>query len=218
MDIAEYASRIKIPSAICFSSKRNTGKSVMVNALIKALTEQKKIDSVIVFSATARFNDDYPDLPDRVKQEYSEDKLFKLIEHQKTVEKEKRKRLFVVFDDLLGDKSARRSDLIMYCYAIGRHLNISPCLIVQIANNLLTPTAKANSDYIFLSRLNRGQLTSMWETAITNIDKRDFIEIVEMVNKDYKFLAIDNTSQSNDPEEFLSVVKVDLPTKIPDKK
>lgn len=183
----------------------------MVNALVKAFIEQKKVDSVIVFSATALLNDDYPDLPKNVKHEYSEEKLRRLIEHQKSQEKGKRKRLLVIFDDLLGDRTAKNSDLIMYCYAIGRHINISPVLIVQVANHLLTPTAKANSDYIFMSRLNRGQLTSMWETAITNIDKRDFIHMVEHVNKDYKFVVIDNTTNSNNPEEFISVVRATLP-------
>jgi hypothetical protein len=175
--------------------------------------EQKKVDSVIVFSATAHLNDDYPDLPMNVKQEFSDEKLRRLIDHQKQVPKEKRKRIFIIFDDLLGDRSAKNSDLIMYCYAIGRHINISPCLVVQVANHLLTPTTKANSDYIFISRLNRGQMCSMWESAITNIDKRDFIEMVEFVNKDFKFLAVDNTTQSNNPEDFLSVVRAILPTK-----
>lgn len=213
MDLDEYVKRIKTPSSMCFSSKRNTGKSVMVNALIKALFEQKKIDSVIVFSNTARLNDDYPDLPMSVKQEYDEEKLRRLIEHQKSVEKGKRKRVLVVFDDLLGDKSAKNSDLIMYCYAIGRHINISPILVSQVANHLLTPTTKANSDYIFLSRLNRAQLCNIWE-SLTNIDKRDFVYMVEYVNKNYNFVVIDNTSQSNEPTEFISVVRA----KVPDKK
>ena len=207
MDIAEYARGMKIPSSICFSSKRNTGKTVMVNALVKALVNQGKVDSVIIFSNTVKYNKDYPDFPDAIKMEYDEEKLKRLIEHQKRTPRERRKQVLVVLDDLLGDTSVK-ADLLMSVFATSRHYFITPILICQIANRLLSPTAKANSDYLFISRLNRQQMTSIWETSVTNIDKTDFIRMVEGINKNYNFLVIDNTSQSNEPEEFLAIVYV----------
>jgi hypothetical protein len=153
-----------------------------------------------------------------IKHEFSEEKLQKIINHQKKLPKEKRKHIMVVLDDLLGDRSAKNSELIVYAYAISRHINISPILISQVGNHILTPTIKNNSERIFLSRLNRGQLIGLWETSITNIDKNEFVSLVEHINKDFNFIVIDNTSQSNNPEEFISVVRANAPDKRAGKK
>lgn len=212
MNVSEYAEGIKMPTSICFASKRCSGKSVMVNALMKSFVAQKKVDSIIIFSNTARLNDDYPDFPMSIKHEFSEEKLAKIIKHQKDLPKEKRKSLMIVFDDLLGDKAAKNSNLIVYAYAIARHINISPILISQVGNHILTPTIKNNSERIFISRLNRGQLCGIWE-SLTNIDKRDFVYLVEELNKNFKFVVIDNTSQSNSPSEFIAIVHADISEK-----
>ena len=71
----------------------------------------------------------------------------------------------------------------------------------------LTPAIKQNSDWILYSRQNRYMLESLW-SSVCNIDKRTFIAWSEENNKNYTFLAIDNTSQSNDPGEFLLKIRV----------
>jgi hypothetical protein len=38
---------------------------------------------------------------------------------------------------------------------------------------------------------------------MTNIDKKEFIRYAEEHNKDFVFLVVDNTSQSNNPAEFI---------------
>jgi hypothetical protein len=215
MDIDIFASEVvKVPFSMCIASKRNTGKSVLLNQFIKKMVELQKVDVPIVFSNTTGLNDDYPDVPKHLKMPYDEEALQRLINKQKQTEKGKRKEILVVFDDVLGDKKADRSNLILYCYAIGRHININPILASQVSNRVLTPTVKANSDYILLSRLNRQHILNIWE-AITNMDKREFISFIEEVNKDYKFACVDMTSQSNNPEDFLMVLKAKPPTKPP---
>lgn len=209
MDIRDYAEDIKIPFSAIFVSRRNTGKSVMANELIKALVEQKKVDAVIIFSNTAHINEtDYPDFPMAIKHTYSDAKLQRLIDHQKDTPKEERKNLCILFDDLLSDAEARRSNLILSAWVEGRHFGLMPVLLSQVGNHILTPAIKNNSSYIFLSRLNRFQLASVWE-SLTNIDKDEFIALVEDCNKDYNFIAIDNTSNSNIVEDWLTIVKVD---------
>ncbi len=212
MDIGEFADTVKVPFSMCIASKRNTGKSVLLNQFIVRMVESKKVDVPIIFSNTTGLNDDYPDIPKHLKQPYSEEALQRLINHQKKTPKDKRKTILVVFDDVLGDKKADRSSLILYCYAIGRHININPILASQVSNRVLTPTVKANSDYILLSRLNRQHIINIWE-AITNMEKNEFIAFIEDVNKDYKFCVVDMTSQSNNPEDFLLIVKAQPPKK-----
>lgn len=207
MDIHEYAEDMKIPFSAVFCSRRNTGKSVMVNELMKALIQQKKIDAVLIFSNTALINEtDYPDFPDGIKHTYSDQKLQKLIEHQKSMGREKRQRVLLVMDDLLSDKEAKRSPLILSVFCEGRHYGVQPILISQVGNHILTPVIKNNASYMFISRLNRFQLGSLWE-SLTNIDKDEFVSLVEECNKDYNFIAIDNTSNSNIVEDWLSIVR-----------
>lgn len=215
MDISDFADEVvKVPFSMCVASKRNTGKSVLLNQFIKRMVESKKVDLAIVFSNTTGLNDDYPDVPKHLKMPYSEEALQRLINKQKSTEKGKRREVLVVFDDVLGDKKADRSSLILYCYAIGRHINLNPILASQVSNRVLTPTVKANSDYILLSRLNRQHIINIWE-AITNMEKNEFISFIEDVNKDYKFACVDMTSQSNQPEEFLMVLKAKPPSQKP---
>lgn len=214
MDIEDFAEQVvKVPFSMCVASKRNTGKSVLLNQFIRKMVATKKIDVPIIFSNTTGLNDDYPDIPKNLKQAYSEEALQRLIDHQKKIPKGKRKNILVVFDDVLGDKKADRSSLILYCYAIGRHIQINPILASQVSNRVLTPTVKANSDYILLSRLNRQHIVNIWE-AITNMEKNEFISFIEDVNKDYKFCVVDMTSQSNNPEDFLLLVKAKPPQKV----
>jgi hypothetical protein len=209
MEISDYAEDMKIPFSAIFVSRRHTGKSVMANALVKSLVEQKKVDAVIIFSNTALINEtDYPDFPQAIKHTYSDAKLQRLIDHQKDTPKEERQILLVLFDDLLSDPEARRSNLILSAFVEGRHFGIQPIILSQIGNYILTPAIKNNSSYIFLSRLNRFQLASVWE-SLTNIDKDEFIALVEECNKDYNFIAIDNTSNSNIVEDWLTIVRVD---------
>ena len=210
MDIREYAEQMKVPFSAIFCSRRFTGKSVMVNELMKCLVEQRKVDAIVIFSNTALINEtDYPDFPEGIKHTYSDAKMLKLIEHQKSLPKEKRQTVLVVMDDLLSDPQARRSPLILSVFSEGRHFGIQPILISQVGNHILTPVIKNNATYMFISRLNRFQLASIWE-SLTNIDKDDFIQLVEECNKNYNFVVIDNTSNSNNVEDWLSIVKVNL--------
>jgi hypothetical protein len=47
------------------------------------------------------------------------------------------------------------------------------------------------------------------------MEKGEFVSFIEDVNKDYKFAVVDMTSQSNNPEEFLMVVKAKPPSSKP---
>jgi hypothetical protein len=128
------------------------------------------------------------------------------MDSQVAVPKAKRKDILVVLDDVLGDKSAENNALIMKFYAISRHFSCSVVILSQIANRILSPAVKQNSDYILYSRLNREQLCALFE-AITNMDKKTFIKFSESVNKDYTFVIVDNTVHSSEPADFLKLIR-----------
>lgn len=207
MTVREFASRIKVPFSMSVASKRNTGKTLLISVLLMELLRQRKVDMVLVMSQTVHVNDDYAFLPERLRQKFSEATIQKLMDKQAKVPKGKREQVLLVLDDVLSDKDAEKSRYVRKLFVLSRHYDIHIILISQTSNVALSPQIKANSDYILYSRLNRHQLTALWE-SITNMDKRDFIAYSETNNKNFTFLCVDNTSQSNSPDEFLLKVKV----------
>ena len=205
--IATFAARITVPFSMSIASKRNTGKTVLISCLIRELLERKAVDMVLVMSQTQHVNDDYKFLPPRLRQSFSEEVIKKMMDSQGKVPKKKRDQILLVLDDVLSDKDAEKSRFIKRLYTLGRHYDISIILISQTSNVALTPAIKQNSDWLLYSRQNRYMLESIWST-VCNIDKKTFIAWSEANNKNYTFLAVDNTSQSNNPADFLIKVKV----------
>lgn len=206
MDVESFADMIEVPFRMSVASKSNSGKTHLVSELIKQLLAGDKVYIVFVQSNTHGVNDDYAFLPAKCRGRFDPKKLDELFQHQAKTPQEQRKQVLVILDDVLGDRSAENNEAIMSFYARGRHANISVILNSQVANRVLSPAVKENSCYILYSRLNRQQLSILWET-ITNMDKAEFIKFSEHVNKNYNFVVIDNTSHSNDPHEFLKVVR-----------
>jgi hypothetical protein len=207
LSVHEFAERITVPFSMAIASKRNTGKTVLVSVLIQELIYQKKVDMVLVMSQTQHVNDDYSFLPPRMRQPFNEQVIKKLMDKQAMKKKGQRENVLLVLDDVLSDKEAEKSRFVKKLYTLGRHYDISIVLISQTSNVALTPAIKQNSDYLLYSRLNRYFLSALWE-SVCNIDKRDFISFSEENNKNYVFICVDNTSQSNDPAEFLLKVRV----------
>jgi hypothetical protein len=207
MSVAEFAARISLPTAIAVASKRNTGKTVMISALVRELLTTKKVTQVLVMSQTVHVNRDYWFLPERMRQPFNEGVIKRLLDRQATTKKADREQVLLVLDDVLSDKEAEKSRFVKRLFTLGRHYDINVVLISQTSNVALTPAIKQNADYLAYSRQNRYMLESIYST-VTNIDKKTFIAWSEANNKNYTFLIVDNTSQSNDPEDFLLKVRV----------
>ena len=196
---------------IAVASKRNSGKTVLITQLLKALIKARPGLMVLVMSGTAGLNKDYDFLPKELVIPFNEHILSKIWKRQAGIEQEKRQHVLVVLDDCLATPEAIRSNMVQTVFTKGRHVAISMIVISQIANYLLTPTMKQNSDIILWSKLNRQQIETLWE-AITNVDKKSFIRLCEALGgKDYNFLLYDNYSKSTDPLEFLAVIRADAP-------
>jgi len=199
-------------SSVCDGNclKAKLGKDADGVQLIKELVRTGKIHVPLVYSNTTHLNGDYGFLPPGLVRKFSPVNLKLVMDKQSMFPKAERKPLLVVFDDVLGDDSVQGNKDILFCYAMGRHINIHLILISQTANRVLTPPIRNNADYFVLSRLNRQQLGEVWE-SITNMDKREFVSFVELANKNYTFVVVDNTGHSNDPNDFLKLVRAVAP-------
>lgn len=192
---------------MCFASKRNSGKTYLMSEIIKKLIKKKKVDMVMVMSNSAGLNKDYAFLPAGLVMKFDETILQNLWDRQQKIEMNKREHIFLVLDDVLSDPKALRSELLSRVYSLGRHNMISCATLVQVANHVLTPVLKQNSDMILWSKLNRLQLSLIWE-SMNGVSKKDFIRWAELFGGvHYNFCVFDNITDKNSPEDFLFVVR-----------
>ena len=211
-NVADVVTHIKVPFSCTVVSKRNSGKSFLVRDIVYELSKQGRINQVIVMSNTSgqSLNADYDYMPPAMLMMYKEATILKIMEmQQKQIKAGKIREILLVLDDVVGSdtsNSAEGSRLIRSIFANSRHYHISVILLSQIATRLLQPAIRENSDVIFFSRLNRKSLETMSE-AVCNIEKKAFVAIAEKNNKNYSFIFYNNQTQSNEPQDFLFVVK-----------
>ena len=192
----------KLPTyfTISVASKRNSGKSFLISCLIRDLIRRKRVDMVLVMSGSAGLNSDYSFLPKGLVQPFSEPVLKKLwtLQHDTT----HKRHILVVLDDCLSERAAIDSKTVHDIFTLGRHLHISCIVASQVANWLLSPLVKANSDFILWSKLNRQQLDTLW-TSTSGISKEDFMSFSGQGGKDFTFCCLDNYRPVEGSELFL---------------
>lgn len=212
--ISAVVETMRVPFSSIIVSKRNSGKSFLVRDLVYNLSKLKKINQLIVMSNTSgmSLNQDYNFVDKRFLTTFSQEKIEKLMKIQaKAIQQGNIREILLVLDDVIGGDGTKKAEgnrLIRSLYANGRHYHISIVLLSQIANRLLEPPLRENSDYIFFSRLGQRGLETLWE-SIPVIPKKDFIQFASTHNKDFTFVLYDNMTQSNNPEDFLFLVKAD---------
>ena len=195
---------------MCLASKRNSGKTYLMSEIIKKLIKAKKVDMVLVMSNSAGLNKDYQTiLPSGLVMKFNEKILEQLWARQQKADMAKREHIFIVLDDVLSDPRALRSELVSRIYSLGRHNMISCAVCSQVANHVLTPVMKQNSDMLLWSKLNRNQLSIIWE-SLNGVSKKGFIRWAEVFGGvHYNFCVFDNITDKNSPEDFLFVVRAE---------
>ena len=194
-------------------SARNSGKSVLIQELVRKLIKTKRVDMVVIMSGSAGLNEDWTFLPQNLVIPFSTDILDRIWMKQKMTPIDEREHILVVLDDCLATPEAFRNQRINAFYSLGRHLTLSMAILSQHTTYLLSPIIKANSDIILWSKLNRGQLKTLWEST-TNLEWRSFLRFSETLGGvDYNFLLLDIYCESNSPEEFLTFVRAEPPAK-----
>lgn len=212
--VADVVQAMKVPFSSIVVSKRNSGKSFLVRDIVYQMSVQKKVHQVIVMSNTSglSLNKDYDFLDKKFLTTFAQEKIERLMKiQQKSIKAGKIREILLVLDDVIGGDGSKKAEgnrLIRSLYANGRHYHISIILLSQIANRLLEPPLRENSDYIFFSRLGQRGLETLWE-SVPVIAKKEFIKFASTHNKDYTFILYDNMTQSNVPMDFLFLVKAD---------
>ena len=197
--------------AISMIGVRNSGKSVMIQAMIKELIKAKRVDMVIVMSGSAKLNNDYSFLPESVVMEFNSDLLGKMWEKQvKLKEAGKAEHIFIVFDDVLANKEAIRNEYINKIWTQGRHVFFSSAILSQYPAYVCSPTILGNSDMILYSKMNRQSLEKL-AYATTGLSIQEFIRISEQIaGVDYTFMCINNYCKDPDPLVYLNYARATI--------
>lgn len=121
MTAMEFAKTISVPFSMSVASKRNSGKTLLISALIQSLLLLKKVDIVLVMSQTVHVNDDYWFISPRLRIPFSEEVIQKLMDKQAKLPKSKREQVLLVLDDVLSDKDAEKSRYVRKLFILSRH-------------------------------------------------------------------------------------------------
>ncbi len=110
----------------------------------------------------------------------------------------------IILDDLAGEK-AGNSDAINTLYTRGRHYNLVPIFINQVANTELSPKVRGNCNLFFFSSLTRSGVGILYETFVLSppLSKKELTDWMSDLPR-YTFGAYDRI------EKCLIRVKADL--------
>ena len=188
---------------------RNSGKSVICQAIIKELMKAKKVDVVIVMSESAGLNTDYDFLDESTVMKFNDTLLQKIWNKQVKDKKEgEAKHIFIVFDDCLANKDAIRNEVMNRIWVQGRHIHISSAILSQHPAFILSPTIMGNSDLLLYSKLNRQALEKLW-LASCGISCKEFIRISEAIaGINYTYMVINNYCKDPNPMVYLNYTRV----------
>lgn len=187
---------INCPFVMLISSKRNSGKSVLLlNLLVKEDLLFQKFDTIYVFSPTWKYQNtfDVLDLPtEQVFEEFDEGKIAEIIEENK----EEKQDILIVLDDCIsqkGFKSRNENCPLNSLCNVGRHFNISLIIISQKLTAVST-SVRQNSDYFICFKINPIEQKLAYDTFCNEItDYKEWQKLIQYCTKDkYNFLLVDN--------------------------
>ena len=209
MNAEQLASLVRLPFAMVCIGKRASGKSVLIDQLVEAMVNQNKVYSIVLLSSTAHLNDDFPSLPASCKLPFSNDILQQIMDTQEKTDREKRKHLIVILDDVLSLREAKNSAEINSLYTRGRHFLCHPVILSQANSHVISPQIRANTDYWIVGKTIKPVYEAIW-TQIAGIDKKPFIDLCERLTVDHQFIGIDVRKNSTVLSDWIWVIKAKI--------
>ena len=180
------------------TAKRNSGKSYLLKYLVEY--EKKHFDKIFIFCPTESINRFYKDIVDKkcLFEDYNEAWTEELISsltkiNADTVEKE-RKKVLLIYDDILSDVDFHTSPAMKKIFTRGRHVGLSIICTSQYLYQL-PPLCRNNCDYVLAGQMNaQGKNLLCDEFLSGDLDRKQFINLYNKTTKDYNFFVINNNS------------------------
>jgi len=192
-------------SFILITSRRASGKSVLVKHLTKKLLDDYDYDFIVLFSDTANFTKDYDFInKDFIfKTDQMEDKLEKILKIQeKNVKNNKKVNGLIILDDI---KLHSKSKKLMDGSSMGRHFFLTFILSCQFPKQVVGTIIRNNLDYIIWADQGEIGLRAVFEATHLGMNFKEFKEFTDNNNHNYQFILYDGRTQ--DRKERLKVIR-----------
>jgi len=192
---------LQIPGITLVIGKTQSGKSHLLNYIIKNLYFEGYFKFGVVISSTSLFNDEWTCVsknfhivPDRAEQ-YLKSLLIKMAKYKQLKINVPG---FIIIDDCLGALKWRDDFWTQIACTI-RHYNLSLFITTQYLNKVPSVIRSQCSQYFFLKMLNMRELKSAYEQCFSMFFKfNDFIKFVAENTKYYNAIYVNNHSLNND--------------------
>jgi Poxvirus A32 protein len=201
---------------ICIIGKRNTGKSQVIQGLLRA---NKDICAGIIICPTENGNSFYSKFcPDSfIYHDFDPDILSRIMERQKKLVKKNGKirsnDFFIVLDDCMyNSKEICNNIHIKEIFRNGRHFQITIIIAVQYVMDLPIPL-RSNIDLVFCMRENNlSNLDRLYKSFFGIFPtKQLFVQAFNMITENYGAIVIDVLSRSNKIEDCIFWYKAPYP-------
>ena len=186
---------------ICFTAKRNSGKSQLLRYLVTC--SKDLFTKIFVICPTETVNHFYKDLVpaqnifSQYKEEWVESLITKLTDINAGKSDEDAKHILLILDDCCSDTKFHQSKTLKQLATRGRHIKIAVLITCQYIYQI-PPIVRNNCDFIYVGQMNAQSIKLLTtEFLMGNIDKKQFVDLYHSNTNDYNFLVINNNSTTD---------------------
>jgi hypothetical protein len=202
------STKLKHDRIIFLIGRRGSGKSVLERDLLYYMRD--KLDMGIAITKTLGSEDMFKAcMPhETVKREFLEHQIEAIIKHQsdhaREVGRDNIRRVFVLLDDMMYDKSIFKGTVIRDVFMNGRHYNLFFVNSMQYCMDI-SVDMRSQIDYVFaMWEPNAKNRRRLWENFFGIFENYNQFEIVfKSLTGNYGALVIDNTTNSTKIEDSI---------------
>jgi len=205
-------STIKPNRIILINGRRSSGKSVLAGDLLYHMRD--RFDFAMAMCPTLESSEKMKLwLPSCcVFDRYVHGKVEALVRLASEITANKKpRRMLLLLDDVMYDKSICRSAAFRYIFYNGRHAHLTVILLQQYLMDM-PPDLRTQVDYIFTMKentvQNRTKLYKMFFGVFAT--QEDFNAVLERCTQNFETLVLDNTLQVGQPSECVFWYKAKL--------
>jgi len=180
---------------IIICGKTKSGKSELLKHMIKK--EKHKFNRIYVISLTEIINKFYSEIipKEHIFTEFNEDWLENLIKKLKEYKKNQQ------------NNAMHQSKAINKIFVMGRHLNLSICVLAQYLN-MIPLCSRVNTSFIILGQQNSKSIDLIIDEYLVNLTRSEFLDVYNNCTKNYNFLVINcNSTKNNEINEIYGIVR-----------
>lgn len=193
---------------IIICGKTKSGKSELLKYFL--LKEQNKFNRIYVISLTEIINKFYSEIipKEHIFTEFNEDWLENLIKKLKEYKKNQQNKdyhVLLILDDCAD--AMHQSKAINKIFVMGRHLNLSICVLAQYLN-MIPLCSRVNTSFIILGQQNSKSIDLIIDEYLVNLTRSEFLDVYNNCTKNYNFLVINcNSTKNNEINEIYGIVR-----------